>query len=121
MTDTTQTPPATPVVVLPTVFDNMSKSDVVNTLQGIKTEAHFVVQSGDMASSANASKIGIIAHTLLGLIEFLFPETKTAIDEEEAFVEGAATSPPEGLEVPPPPGTGVTEAKKAGGFLGLSF
>lgn len=75
----------------PTVFDGMSKKDVVQTLTGIKQEANAVVNSGDTSQSSSASKVGVIAHVLLGLIEEIFPQVAAPIAEAEQLGKDVET------------------------------
>jgi hypothetical protein len=61
----------------------MTRADAVTILGGMKQEASAVVQSGDLASANNATKIGTIAHLLLGILEEVFPKVAPAVQVGE--------------------------------------
>lgn len=106
----------------PTGFDDMSKEDAVASLSAIKQQAHYTVQSGDLASSNSARTIGTIAHVLLQLLGHIFPETEPFIEEGEA-IDRAVGDPigigaaPVSMADPPPPGNAETPPKR--GFFGI--
>jgi hypothetical protein len=81
-----------PADLPPTVFDTMTAQDAVGVLQGIKQEASAVVQSGDQASSSAATKVGVLAHVLLNLIDLFAPQVapEIAAGEEIAAASGDA-------------------------------